>query len=234
MISVFWGSPQSGKTTLAVESSLALASEGKSVCLISSEDFSEIGLRFGKVVPAANSIILAARDPQSLRTTAMKLDDNLSLLSPASSDSAMGLILSASHAQGILKTADAIFDEVIVDATTWKGNAITGTSIVLAKNVFVTIPGKVSAVPWFLANQDIFKKKADSVVYVRNETLPNFDYENMIRGLKTVVPAITVPYVSNMATLQNEGLPIWTNGSSDKSFKAYRKAIRAITDKAYF
>lgn len=234
MISVFWGCPHSGKTTLAVESALALSASGKSVCLISAEDFAEIGLRFGRVVPSANSITLAVKDPKSLRSTVMKIDDNLMLLSPSATDSAIGLIFGKSQATGILKTADAIFDEVIIDATTWKSNAFTGEGIALAKNIFVPIPGQVITIPWMISNQDIFKKKADSVVFIRNESALKFDYEAMFRGLKGIVPAITVPYMPGITEMQNDGQPIWTNGSADKNSKAYRKAIRSIVCETYF
>lgn len=231
MISAIWGSPQCGKTTLAVELATAIAHSGKSVCLISAEDFGDIATRFGKVIPAENSIVYACKNPQGMRAIAFPVTENLFVLGAALTDAFLNLTFSHTQAESLLRTAAAIYDEVIVDCTSWKANVITGTSISLAKIIFVPLPGRVSAAAWCNANMSILEKKADTMVYLKNETLREFDYEALFHMTKKT-PEITLPYYPKLDMLQNDGKTIFDEGVTKYS-QPYKKAISNIIGDFY-
>lgn len=230
MITAIWGSPQSGKTTIACELALACGAMGKKVCVISAEDFGEMGLRFGQVIPAERSILWVAKNPDEIRSVVYQVSDNIFLLAPSSSDSALSLTFSESQAMAILRTADAIYDNVIIDCTTWKGNAITGASISMAGTIILPIPGIVSALPWFIANQEILEQKKDFLLYVKNETATDFDYESLVGSLPGVAPAIAIPHIPKMTSMQNDGILVGSNKVINSSTRQFKKAINAIAN----
>lgn len=154
MITAIWGSPQSGKTTLAAELASALSQTNKTVCLISAADYSEMPLRFGIKLGPEQSISFAFQLPQqTIRNCACEVCPNLFLLAPAAADSPLGLLCTGGQAEELLAVTAAMFNEVIVDCTSWTPNALTGNAVSHCDNLLLTIPSKSSAYFWHTANR---------------------------------------------------------------------------------
>jgi len=79
MIAV-WGPPRSGKTTLTIDLAYALSQQGKSVCLISPEPYSEMTVRMGIRIVREKSLEQAYENIGNLRQTVLEADDLLFVL----------------------------------------------------------------------------------------------------------------------------------------------------------
>ena len=75
-----WGPPQSGKTTLSIDLAYALSQQGKSVCLISPEPYSELTARMGIRIIHNKSLDQAYSAIGNLQQTVLEVDDLLYVL----------------------------------------------------------------------------------------------------------------------------------------------------------
>lgn len=227
MIYAVWGCNGSGKTTLAIEMSVTIGEMGKTVCIISAEDYAEMSIRFGKVFPEAG-ITDVMKDLGCIKNCCHEVAKNVFFLGPTQTDTALSLHFSGTQAETLLNIVNDLFDIVIVDGTTWKANAITGKAMALSKIIFIPIPAKTSAKMWMIANQQILAQRAASIVYLQNETTPHFDFPSMLKAFKTVQPVASLPYVPDYPDFINQGKVLCRDTVVGKNVKKFKMAIQSL------
>lgn len=229
MIYAVWGSNGSGKTALAMEIATVIGAMGKTVCIISAEDYCEMAIRFGQMYPPENSITEVVKEPQRIRSCCHEVTKNVFFLGASYADTALSLHFTGSQAEILLQTANAIYDIVLVDCTTWKANAITGKAMALSKIIFIPIPAKATAKMWLQANRQTLLQKASSLAYVLNETTPYFDFESMLSDID-ITPVASLPYVQDYPALINQGKVICRDIVVSKNAKKFADAIRKLVE----
>jgi len=228
MVVAFWGGNGFGKTALSMETAVTIGELGKTVCIISAEDFCEMSLRFGKVFPPENSITEVIKEPAKIHSCSFEVSNNVFFIGPSYTDTALNLHFTGHEARNLLETAESIYDIVIVDCTTWKANAITGVALSKAKIIFIPIPAKTTAHMWFVANQQTLEQKAPIISYIQNKTTSNFDFETLFKSLPDVEPKAIVPYIPEYQDIINDGKLICRDNVSVKNAAKFKTAISSL------
>ena len=83
MIISVWGGNGFGKTSIAMEMAVTIGGHGKTVCIISAEDYCEMSIRYGRYFTPENSITEAVREPQKIRSCRFEVDKNTFYLGPS-------------------------------------------------------------------------------------------------------------------------------------------------------
>lgn len=235
MISAVWGSPQSCKTSVAAELAVALSQADSTVCLISSVDFSEMPLRFGVKIPPEQSISAAYQIPrQNIRSCVCEVSPNLFLLAPAAADSALSLICTGRQAEELLKAANAMFGNVIVDCTSWTPNALTGTAVSLCDYLLLTISSKTSAYPWHMTNRQYLNKLRSRSHIIMCKTSETYDYEQLLQNIGCGEPEIVLPYMKEYTDYANSGQLILKDASKGKAARKYQNAMGHLVKTLFF
>lgn len=198
-----WGSPQAGKTTIAQALAQAVARQGGIVCLISAEDYAEMAARLGVFDPKRRGIVEALANDTNVKKNTVEAESGLFLLAATPYDSVFDLLLSGEQARRLLKSADDVFEYVIVDCTT-KQNAITGEALALSSKVILPLPGRVEAKYWHDANERILTNLVSKITYVRSCTARAFDY-SALEAAVGAEPTVGIPYCKEIQERTAEG-----------------------------
>ena len=208
-----------------METAVTIGDLGKTVCIISAEDFCEMAVRFGRSFPPENSITEVIHERGKIRSCSFEVSKNVFFLGPSYTDSALNLHFTGAEAKNLLEVAKELYDYVIVDCTTWKANALTGTALSMASIIFMPIPAKTTAKMWLTANHQTIRQHTSSIVYVQNITHPTFDFKSLLKTMPDVNIKIRVPFIADHAEMVNNGKLICRDSVSGKNISKYREAI---------
>lgn len=218
-----WSSPQSAKTALCTDLATVLAKDGKTVCVISADDYGILATRFGIRIPKEKGLHRVTSPRQNIAKLAVEGRKGVELLAPSTEGDAFDCVFSKEQAKKLLLAAAAAWDVVLVDCTSDKGNAITGESLALCKSVIIPISGMVSWRVWYSSNKSILKNLRGKAHYVEVATVKHFDYY----ALRNSVPEITVehalPFVAGASEIANSGKLLYEDGG-----RTYQKAIAEL------
>jgi len=224
-ICAVWGSPQSGKTTLAVNLAYAISRGEKTVCLISPVEFSELSAFFGVKIPKEESLQEALRGNAGIWRTAFKVDDLFYVVAAPATADAFELDYTSEQAKMLLEVARMTFDIVIVDCPSETNNLIAAWSLNKADKIALCLGGHISCVMWYMANERALQAIREKTVYVSSEATSDFDYGAMYQLLKCT-PDVRIPYIREATLLQNEKKLIYH--LSGKKGRAYSEAIKQL------
>lgn len=237
MITAVWGSPQSCKTTVAVELASALSQTDNTVCLISASDYSEMPLRFGIKLRPEQSISFAFQLPQqTIRNCAYEVCPNLFLLAPAATDSPLSLLCTGGQAEELITAAAAMFNEVIVDCTSWTPNALTGNAISHCDDLLITISSKSSAYLWHTANRQYLSQLKKRSHIVMCQTSETYDSERLLQMIGCGTPEATLPFIAEYQNqnYENSGTLILKDSPSGGAARQYRREMNRLVENLFF
>lgn len=203
-----WGSPGSGKTTLAVNLAAILAEEGNLVCLVSSNDHGELQTFFGQAIPKEKGIKAALDGRHNVRDSLVEVRHNLFLLEPAIGTEAHDTSASTmSQAQNVFSGLRDQFTYVILDCVAHAGvSAFIGQGLSDADHILVCVPHRCSAATWHIANHLMFSEDAlgPKCVYLDSDVrMGGCNMEQLLTGARVEACSHKIPYVEDAFRYEN-------------------------------
>ncbi len=220
-ICAIWGSPQSCKTTLAVNLAYAVSRGEETVCLISPAAYSELSAYLGVNIPEKQSLNAALKGSVGIKRTVYKVDDLFFILAAPVTADAFDDNYSGEQVKALLELVSNTFDYVIIDCPSNTNNLFAAWSLSRADNVAVCLGGHVTDIMWHTANKRALQAINHKAVKISMNNIQNFDYAAMYKHLK-YNPDIVFPYVPEATLLQNEQKYIY--GKS----KPYSRSINKL------
>lgn len=224
-IYALWGSPQSGKTTLAVNLAYAASRSDKTVCLISPVAYSELSAFLGLRIPEKQSLSAALRNDVGIKNTVYAVDELFFILAAPVTTDAFDDNYSSEQVKALLAQARVAFDIVIVDCPSETNNLIAAWSMNKADKILLCLGGYVSGVMWYKANKKALLAAQSKTTYISSAVTSDFDFEAMHR-LLGCTPSFRLPYIREAALLQNENRLLFKQ--TTKQGKAYASVIKNL------
>ena len=224
-ITAIWGPPVSGKTTLAMDLSHAIAKSGKSVCLVSPEPYSEMSGLLNVMLMKPNSIEAAYHTGGSLWQTVYQLDGLLFLLAASYFSDAFEQEPFTGDVKNLLKELESTFEFVIVDCPSCSGNTMAAWAINMAKTVILLTGFRSASGMWNKSFQRAIQAVDHKMLPVCVQGSDNFDYRSLNR-LIGITPRVLVPYISDAEAVQQIRKVLYDAGG--KTGRAYNAAIDEI------
>jgi len=226
-ICAIWGAPRSGKTSLALNLAYAASRRGKSVCLISPTEYSELSSLLNIKISKSHCLQSALSGKENIRQSVFKADDLLYVLaSPVSAD-AFDDNYSSEQVKSLLDAAKLTFDLVIVDCPSETNNLIAAWSLNMADIVLLCLGGHISCALWYETQKRALQAMQNKASFVCTQLTSDLDYEAMFTYMKCT-PIVKIPYVSEASILQNERTLLYQ--LSGKKGKSYVKAINKLLE----
>lgn len=223
-----WGPPQSGKTTISIDLAYALSQQGKSVCLISPEPYSEMTARLGVRIVQDKSLDQAYNSIGSLQQTVLEVDDLFFVLAVPWDHDAYGEDAGSDAGKELLKQAETIFDYVIIDCPAKDGEMLAAWALSMADHVLFLSGGSEASLMWFSA----FKRAIDAVksraIVVCNEVRESYDYLSLCKLLQ-LNPEVFISHYPNALSEQQSKKTLY--GARGKIGKAYTESIHELCRK---
>ena len=220
-----WGPPQSGKTTLSIDLAFALSQQGKSVCLISPEPYSELTARMGIRILRNKSLDQAYNAIGNLQQTVMEVDDLLYVLAVPWDHDAYGEEPSADTGKELLRQAQSVFDYVLVDCPAKEGEMLAAWALSMANRVLLLSGSNEAATMWFTS----FRKAVDAVsgrsIIVCVEISESYDYLSLCKLIQKN-PDAFISFYPGAAKEQQAKKTLY--GVKGKIGKAYTDSIRSL------
>lgn len=224
-ICAIWGTPQGGKTTLAINLAYAISRKGKSVCLISPQPYSELSAVLGVSIPESQSLQAALREVSVLQRRAHQVDELFYVLAaPIDTDFADN-DCTDEQAKSLLEAAKASYDEVIVDCPSEPSSLLAAWALNKADTVLLCLGGCISGVLWYRAAKKALEALEKKTILVGSELVEDCNYIALYRSLGCL-PKIRIPYIRESALLQNEGRYLYE--LPGKRGRAYAGAINQL------
>lgn len=207
-IIAIWGSPGSGKTTLAVNLAAILAEEGALTCLVSSNDHGELQSFFGHAIPKEKGIKAALDGKRNVRESLVEVRPNLFLLEPAIGTEAHYTSAGTmSQAQTVFSSLRDQFTYVILDCVSHAGvSAFIGQGLAEADHVLVCVPHRASAATWHIANHLMFSADAlgPKCVYLDCDVrMGGCNMDQLLSGAGLTACSAKIPYVEDAFLYEN-------------------------------
>lgn len=230
-IITFWGASGMGKTTTAVNLSLAIAERNFMVGLISSKlCYGEMQGLFGAHIEHDKGIYKAIASGNNTKNMfeMVKGKSNVFFLSvPNAFDGMLLSAVSGETAKELIEDAAMRFDFLIIDGAEELNNPISSVGLTLASQIYVVHTPSVKDCLWQLSLSNTIKllhlpdkmthvlnaydKSCDKVSYMANIGVP-FGYE--------------LEYVQSAKIYENSGTPIYTK--RNVWTKNYRRTIEKM------
>lgn len=200
-INAVWGSPQSGKTTIAIDLAFALSRGGQSVLLISPEIYSELAARLNIRIEPEKSLLAAYKNKESLKQIVHTVDDLLYVLAVPFDNDAFGEDVSEDEARSVIEQANRLFDAVIVDCPSHTGSSLAAWALTRAEIVFMMSGAHSAAVMWSNAFRRAIETVRSRACYVCAEVNGSFDYRTL-HSLLNITPDYWLPHFENAGMIQ--------------------------------
>ncbi len=224
-INAVWGPPQSGKTTVAIDLAFALSRNGRSVCLISPELYSELAVKLGIQINREKSLSAVSKNRESLKQVVYPVDDLFFVLAVPYDYDAFEDNLSEDVAKDILKQASELFDQVIVDCPSHTESVLAAWALSYADCVLMMSGANSAAVLWKKAYTRAIQPISKRSIYVSAEINDFFDY-SLLHDMLDVSPVAWLPHVENAAMTQILKRTLYQRGG--KIGGQYTKGIDTI------
>ena len=205
MIVPIWGPPRSGKTTLAIELAYAISAKGKSVLLISPEQYSELSARLNIKIETAKSLCAVKEAKQSIKQLVHPLSELLFVLAVPYDFDAFTELLKSIEARRLLTEANTVFDVVIVDCLSHCENAIAAWAKHLAEKVVMLSGDSTASALWRSAYKRGIAALSHKLLEVCVEVTKDFDYRSLY-ALYVTSPAVTIPHTGKDKKRYTESL----------------------------
>ena len=228
-----WGSPCSGKTTLAVNLAVVLADSGYMTCLISASDHGELQAFLGTAIGKNKGLNAALNSGRHVREALTEARPNLCILEQDTAGDAYDLDISPEAVSKILDELRDVFNFVIVDCTNYKEAVLTGMGIVRADKVVTCIPHRATAATWHIANKQMFEAIASKLLYVETDLFDGgCSMEQLLASIGLEECGLKLPMVKTAFLCENRSQPIvLTNGKAEKKYKeGVLTILRTILD----
>jgi len=228
-ICAIWGAPQSGKTTLAINLAFEASRRGKSTCILSPIEYSELSTFLGIKIPKEQSLQAALCGSENIKQAVFKVSDLFYVLAVPTTTDAFDLSYTSEQVKSLLDIAKATFDLVVVDCPSETNNLIAAWSLNRADNVILCLGGHISCTLWYEANKRALQTVQKKAIYVGSQTTADFDYEALYSYMKCA-PKVIIPFIPEAALLQNEcKLLCRMSGKKGKSYSgAMDKLLEAM------
>lgn len=224
-ICAIWGTPRSGKTTLALNLAYAVSRGDKSVCLISPMPYSELYALLGINIPKERSLQAALKGEAGIRQTVFQVDELFYILAAPTAADAFDSDYSGEQVKALLDFAKIAFDVVIIDCPSETNNLIAAWSLNRADTVLLCLGGHISCPVWYTANKRALQALSGRVVHISSEVTSDFDYNAMFR-LLSCTPDVRIPYVREAPLLTNESRFLYD--MLGKKGQSYAQAINKL------
>ena len=196
-----WGPPQSGKTTMAIDMAFALSLQGKSVCLISPELYSELAARLNIRIEPEKSLLAAYKKTGSLKQIVHKAEDLLYVLAVPFDNDAFGEDMPEDAAKALVEQAGKTFDVVIVDCPAHTGSVLAAWALSRADSVFMMSGAHSAAVMWNNAFRRAISAMKRKTYHICAEINSSFDYRTL-HNMLGVTADVWLPHFPDAAMLQ--------------------------------
>ena len=225
-ITALFGPPVSGKTSLAIDLAFAMSRRGLSVCLLSTESYSELAVLLQVNIPKKTSLAAAYEMPGALRQTVCKADELLYVLAEHCGSDVFAQEESARAVKELLRQLHEAYDCVIVDCTSRADSALAAWSLRMSDRVLMTTGCRPAAFEWHKSYRRAVWEIADKVSYVCVQARESFDYAALAAALD-VTPELRLPYIWNAELLRENNRTLCAAKSLSR---ATRRALREYSD----
>lgn len=223
-----WGSPNSGKTTLAVNMAVVLADSGYMTCLVSASDHGELQSFFGVSIPKNKGLYAAISSGRNVREALTLARPNLCILELDTGGDAYDMAnITPTQVQNMLEELSDQFSFVIIDCTNYKESVFTGLGLVAANKVIVCIPHRATAATWHIANKQMLDALEPKSFYVDANTREGgCDMDQLLATIDLPECDVKLGCVDSAYRCENCSSPIvLQRGSAEKK---YKKAVLSL------
>lgn len=218
----FWGAPEGGKTTLAVNMAVVLADSGYMTCLVSASDHGELQAFFNDNIPHDKGLYAAISNGRNVRDALVETRPNLCLLELDTGGDAYDIAdITPDQVKKIIAELRDQFSYVIIDCTNYKESVFTGVGLVEADKIVLCVPHRTTASTWHFANAQMIDALASKIFFVDADTREGGTNMNQLfasMGLREC--DISINYVKGAYECENFGTPIvLQSGRAERKYK---------------
>lgn len=222
-----WGSPESGKSTVAANMATILADSGYMTCLLSASDFGRLQVFFGTAIPRGKGIISAVTSGRNVRESLIEVRPNLCLLEMDTGGDSVEAIITEEHVDTILRELRDQFTYVIVDCTSYKESIFTGYGLRDADKIICCVPHSVAGATWHISNRQFFTVLGPKTVYIDTDfKLGGTNFETVLESIEVPKCMLRIGAVKSAYYCENNGLLIVHQGGREE--KKFKQAIMQL------
>lgn len=227
-ITAIWGPPQSGKTTLAIDLAHAFSQQGKSVCLVSPEPYSELTARMNIRITRNKSLSAAYQALGNLKQIVYEASDLLYVLAAPWDTDAFDEEPNSTSVKELFKQAEDVFDIVLVDCPSNGGNAVSARALNRASKVVLLSGGSGVSGMWYSAYRRSIEAIGERGVCVCNQIVGSYDYLGLCKLIQQN-PEVFIPYYQDIASIQNTKRTLY--GSTSKAGREHTESLDKLIEK---
>lgn len=224
-----YGPPGSGKTSLAVDLSFANARQGRSVCLISADPYSELSAVLQVQIGRKNSLPAAYQRPGMIQQIAYPAADLLYVLSVPMGNDIFSMSESSPAVKQVLAQTRSLYDVVIVDCPAYADSALAAWALRTSDRILLLTGCRPRDGEWHKTYRRATWEVISKATYICTEIRENFDY-HALYSLIGYQPEHVIPHVPDADAIRDTNRTLYGVSAGILDGKAARTALQRYSE----